>query len=235
MPQPSTRIILSCEHGGNRIPANYRNLFKNKQKILDSHRGYDIGALSVARWLAKRLGLPLFFSQTSRLLVDLNRSLHHPKVFSAMVKACDEATRRSIIHDHYLPYRQTLEAEINTLVAARHNVLHLSIHSFTPELNGRIRKADIGLLYDPARTRELSFCKGLQQQLTQSSAFIIRRNYPYHGNADGLTTWLRRQFPARHYRGIEIEMNQKHLVPPHNRYREMATLLHESIQAITDH
>ena len=28
-------------------------------------------------------------------------------------------------------------------------VIHISSHSFTPELNGKVRRADVGLLYDP--------------------------------------------------------------------------------------
>jgi hypothetical protein len=36
----------------------------------------------------------------------------------------------------------------------------------------------------------------------------VRRNYPYRGTADGFTTYLRRQFSARKYLGIELEVNQ---------------------------
>ena len=40
----------------------------------------------------------------------------------------------------------------------------------------------------------------------------VRRNYPYRGDADGLTTTLRRRFPWQRYLGIEIEVNQKHVL-----------------------
>jgi hypothetical protein len=41
----------------------------------------------------------------------------------------------------------------------------------------------------------------------------VRRNYPYLGKTDGLTTYLRRQFPAEQYLGIELEVNQRCLEP----------------------
>ena len=36
----------------------------------------------------------------------------------------------------------------------------------------------------------------------------VRLNYPYRGDSDGLTTWLRRRHPAARYLGIELEINQ---------------------------
>jgi hypothetical protein len=37
----------------------------------------------------------------------------------------------------------------------------------------------------------------------------VRRNYPYRGWSDGLTTALRRRFAERAYVGIELEVNQR--------------------------
>jgi hypothetical protein len=38
----------------------------------------------------------------------------------------------------------------------------------------------------------------------------VRKNYPYKGISDGLTTSLRKQYTQKNYCGIEIEINQKH-------------------------
>ena len=45
------RIVLSCEHARNRIPARYAHLFDTDAATLEGHRGYDLGALEVARFL----------------------------------------------------------------------------------------------------------------------------------------------------------------------------------------
>jgi len=207
----TSQLILTCEHGGNRIPAAYRHYFNKATSLLNTHRGLDIGALSVARQLANTFPAPLLYSDISRLLVDLNRSAHHRKLFSEYTQVCNQLERDQILHDYYYPYRQILQQQIKDTIAQGSMVLHLSIHSFTPVLAGQIRRADIGLLYDPTRTREKSFCQTLQTQLQQGSEYIIRLNYPYRGNTDGLTTWLRKELPAKRYLGIEIEINQKWL------------------------
>jgi predicted N-formylglutamate amidohydrolase len=44
--------VVTCEHGGNRIPSAYVDLFHGWQARLSSHQGYDAGALVMARDLA---------------------------------------------------------------------------------------------------------------------------------------------------------------------------------------
>jgi len=205
------QLILSCEHGGNRIPAVYSHLFGPDTAVLDTHRGLDIGALAIARALARRLDVPLHYSQTSRLLVDLNRSVHHRSLFSEFSRDCDAATRERILLEYYYPYRQGLERQIRQLITARRPVVHLSIHSFTPVLGGEVRNADFGLLYDPARRMEKQFCARLKTVLDKFSTRVTRLNYPYRGNADGMPTYLRKQLPRNAYLGIEIEINQHHI------------------------
>ena len=89
-------------------------------------------------------------------------------------------------------------------------MIHLSSHSFTPELNGRVRVADVGLLYDPARQGEAALCARWKASLAAiAPQFRVRRNYPYAGKGDGLTRDLRLRFSRRAYVGIELEVNQQ--------------------------
>jgi len=225
----TNKLLLSCEHGGNRVPPEYRYLFKNNQHILDSHRGLDIGALDVARKLARSLDTPLYYSQTSRLLVDLNRSLHHRNLFSEFTKQSGKEIRTAILDEHYHPYRTQVKLKVHDSIASGRGILHLSIHSFTPELGKQTRDADIGLLYDPARKHEKAFCRHLRTVLQKTSELRVRLNYPYRGNADGLTTSLRKSFPAAHYMGIEIEINQTLLTGELKQQKEITRLLQTGI------
>ncbi|MGK0413640.1 MAG: putative N-formylglutamate amidohydrolase [Polaribacter sp.] len=201
------RLVLTCEHGGNDIPETYKKHFPNDE-VLKTHRGYDMGALDLFQYL-KPLSDVSFYSTTSRLLVELNRSLHHKMLFSEFTKHLSKIEKDNIIKDYYLPYRLRVEDKINDYVNRSEEVLHLSIHSFTPQLNGKIRNCDIGLLYDSQRNKEQEFCKNLKALLLKHNPNInIRFNYPYLGKADGFTTFLRKQFP-KNYIGIEIEVNQK--------------------------
>lgn len=204
----SIRWVLSCEHGGNEIPPAYAPLFKEAQEILQTHRGWDPGALNLYKLLTP-LADYSHHSTVSRLLVELNRSLHHPNLFSAYTKILPGKEKQQLLGMYYQPYRKAVQEAIHEFIEQQSTVVHLSIHSFTPVLHGDERKADIGLLYDPKRSLEKSVCQEwkalLQEHLPQ---FTIRYNYPYRGNADGFTTYLRKQFPNS-YGGIELELNQR--------------------------
>ena len=44
-------LVLSCEHFTNTIPEEYKSLFLNADKILETHRGWDIGANIILKYL----------------------------------------------------------------------------------------------------------------------------------------------------------------------------------------
>lgn len=206
-------ILITCEHGGNRIPPRYRCLFAGFEALLQTHRSFDAGALVLAKELAKALRAPLFVSTISRLLIDLNRSIGHPRLYSEATRAAPVTLRREMLEAHYLQYRNQVEAEIAAAIAHGRRVIHISSHSFTPALDGSVRNADIGLLYDPARPGEVELCQRWQGQLKALAPELkVRRNYPYAGKSDGFTAYLRRRFPADAYIGIELEMNQQHVI-----------------------
>lgn len=202
------KLILTCEHAGNEIPISYKGVFRDAEKILQTHRGYDPGAMDLYLQL-QELAASSFYHTTSRLLVEVNRSKNHPQLFSSFTKPLPEKQKKEILENYYFPYRKKVEEEISKLLAKKQAVLHLSVHSFTPELNGKKRKTDIGLLYDPSRPEEKQLCKNLKLKILQFSPDLtVRFNYPYLGRADGFTTYLRKRFPVN-YMGIEMEVNQK--------------------------
>lgn len=204
------RYLISCEHGGNHIPPQYLDCFAGHEALLASHRGHDPGALAVARDLAQALDAQLIWSGTSRLLIDLNRSPGHPKLYSEVTRALPASARREIFGQYYLPYRSRAEKAIAQAIADGGRVIHVSSHSFTPVLDGVVRNADVGLLYDPARPGERLLCREWLAALNACMpALRVRRNYPYTGKSDGLTAWLRRQHAADEYIGIELEINQR--------------------------
>lgn len=177
-----------------------------------SHRGHDAGALDFARRLARALGCPLVSSTTTRLLVDLNRSASHRKVFSETTRSLAASERARILEAHYHPYRQRVEDLVREAIVQGDKVVHVSCHSFTPVWNGRERTTDIGLLFDPKRPLEASRCVSWQAALrARDPSLRVRRNDPYRGDGDGLTTHLRTLFPPSLYLGLELEVNQKFL------------------------
>lgn len=230
--QAMDTFIVTCEHGGNRIPPPYRPLFSGQRALLDSHRGHDPGALVMATELADSLGAPLVASTTSRLLVDLNRSIGHPQLFSATTRDAPTETRAQIVAHHYRPYRRQAERLVAQAVSRGDRAVHISSHSFTAELDGRVRTADIGLLYDPGRRGEAELCDRWKQSLAALAPELrVRRNYPYAGRADGLTSHLRRCFAAGEYVGIELEVNQGIVSAGVRRWTALRRVLVESLRA----
>lgn len=205
--------MLTCEHGGNAVPAAYASLFQTERaaRALGGHRGMDIGALTLAQFLSRSLDVPLHAARVSRLLVDLNRSRHHPQLYSEFSSRLDAAARERLLGEFYEPYRGRIEDAIRASIRTG-PVCHISVHSFAPRLGGVERNADIGLLYDPSRPAERAFCSRWLEALTAADSEVrVRRNYPYRGKADGLTTYLRRVFGGKDYLGIELEANQRRL------------------------
>ena len=206
----SDDLLVTCEHGGNQVPAAYRRLFAGRaaREALRSHRGWDPGAREVARAFARRTGAPLHEARTTRLLVELNRSLHHPRLFSEFCAPLSRIEREAVLARIYRPYRDGVEQAVRRQIAAGRRVLHLSVHSFTGIWQGEVRDLDIGLLYDPARSLERQVCAEWQARLRVSAPGLrVRRNRPYRGVSDGLVTYLRHRFSRFRYAGIELEVN----------------------------
>jgi len=205
-------LVLACEHATRSVPMRYRPLFRGKRTVLDSHRGWDPGALELARLLARTTGAPLFRGVVTRLLVDLNRSLQSPTLFSEHALRLEEKERLRLLARYWEPYRHAVRHCIEESLARRGTVLHFSVHSFTPRLRGEARPTDVGLLFDPERTAEARCSRALRRALQEELPDLrIDMNEPYSGVSDGLTTTLRAEFPRSRYLGIELELNQRFL------------------------
>lgn len=202
-------LLISCEHAGNAVPPDLAPLFAGARELLDSHRGFDLGALATARAFATATGAPLLATTVSRLVVDCNRSPGHPGLFSAITKPLPPDARRAILDAHYHPHRETVTRAVAAGIEAGATVLHLACHSFVPCLDGVVRRCDIGFLYDPGRSAEKALCRAWKDALAPLvPGLVLRCNAPYKGVSDGLTTSLRRRFGER-YLGVELEVNQR--------------------------
>lgn len=202
-------VLLSCEHGGNKVPTEYRRIFAAHQELLQTHRGWDPGTKQLAERWQRALGCELHVATVTRLLVDLNRSPNHRSVFSEITRELPMEEKQAMLAQYHSPHRQRVIDSVKKLVASGQRVLHIGVHSFTPQLNGEVRNADVSFLYDPASSWEAELSRQWRESLRASKLEPrVRLNYPYRGNSDGLTTTLRKLIPAGTYAGIEIEVNQ---------------------------
>lgn len=225
-------LVLTCEHGGNAVPPAYASLFEAHQELLSTHRGYDIGAKDLFKEL-ENLARASFFVGTTRLLVELNRSLHHGELFSSITKGLHKEEKQKILQEYYRPYRDAVEAKIQDLVHDGSQVLHISVHSFTPVLQGEERQADVGLLYDPGRSYEKRLCHDWKNKLKKLYPSLrVRFNYPYAGVSDGFPTYLRCRFSEQQYSGIELEINQKFPLGDSIEWEKLQRVMKASLQQV---
>lgn len=219
-------LLISCEHAGNQVPEEWQHLFEGHKELLISHRGWDPGAGLIAEALAHAFCIPLYACQTTRVLVEANRSLGHPRLFSAVTKNLSAARKKQILDLYYYPYRWKLEQAAARLVSASPPLLHLAVHSFTPVLEGVTREVEIGILYDPKRGLEKQFSREWKRRLAPLLPdYRIRFNVPYQGIADGVPKAFRKNYTSKEYAGIEIEINQRLLAKKSERKKIIEALI----------
>ncbi len=202
--------LLSCEHGGNIVPPEYTSLFKGEEEVLYTHKGIDFGALRLAQLLKKATAFPLYYTTISRLLVEANRSLDNDELFSDYSNELSDEEKEDVLTKYYYPHRNQVEEAIEKAIHTGNKVLHLAVHTFTPAMDGEVREADLGILYDPERSVEHTFATRFREALLgQNAARTVLFNSPYPGVDDSLPTYLRKKFSQHHYGGLELEVNQK--------------------------
>ena len=211
-------VVLSCEHATARLPVRWRRALAaclprgqstQLERALTTHAGVDFGALDLARALGRALGVPVIAARHTRLLVDCNRSAHHPNCLSRYSRALPQAARERLLAEVYRPHRSRVAAAVAQRLRRQGRALHVALHSFTPHLHGKTRPMDLGVLYDSTRNQEAAYGRRLARALSRlEGPVVVRRNAPYRGAADGLPTALRRRHPDGDYLGIELEVNQ---------------------------
>lgn len=204
------RFIITCEHASSAIPGPWTSLLEPYCESCETHQVWDPGATEIASRLGKLLQAPVFKGEYTRLLVDLNRSVNKPGLFSPLIEELPPQVRTRILTTYYYPFRHQVIRALDYLVTEKRPVIHISVHTFTPVLKGVERTADFGLLFDSALDAEAKLGAAWLQHLRGAEpGLVCKANYPYLGSSDGHTTAMRRSFGRCGYLGMELEFNQK--------------------------
>ncbi len=208
-PRAISDLLLSCEHASARIPTGFRADAPTR-RLLATHRGADLGAWEITRVLSARLRATAIGGAWSRLVTDLNRP---PAAADLIVAAPDgvavsfntgigAAERARRIARFHAPYHQAIDLHCRRLRAAGRRPLLLAVHSFTPLLEPRRRKFDLGLLFDASEAIIPYAASAFRRQ-----GFRVRLNRPYSGRRGFL--YSARRHGLRHLLPhFELEFNQ---------------------------
>ncbi len=192
--QAMTDLVLVCDHASNAVPSWVEPLGLPPEDM-DRHIAWDVGARGVTLGLARHLGAEAVLSTFSRLVIDPNRGADDPtlvmKLYDGSIipgnrnLSVEERQRR--VEELHRPYHETIDAELDRMIAAGHAPALVSIHSFTPQLKGRPpRPWHVGVLWD----QDDRLVSPLMTRLHAEDDLVVGDNEPYSGQLRGDCMWM---------------------------------------------
>lgn len=227
-------VLLVCDHASCRFPRALGDMgldpFARR-----CHLAVDIGAGPLTETLARSLGVTAVLHNYSRLVVDCNRQLMDPSAFLEYGDGILVPGNRNLHKDDkerranslYWPYHGAIGEQVERLKTSGPLPALVSIHSFTPVLNGESRDWQMGVLWDSdEKTRDI-FLEGLR-----GAGYRVGSNEPYSGKAP-------QDFTIDHHAeendlphvGIEIRQD---LVDDDAGVADIAAVMHDVIASIPD-
>jgi predicted N-formylglutamate amidohydrolase len=203
-------LVLSCEHASWTSPPGVD--LGVPLEVLQSQAGWDHGAFDIASRLSEAVGLPVHAGAFTRMFVDLNRPADHPDVIPTVCYGepvpgnmqLSDGDRKARLEMFHAPYWHAIRRDVAARLIDHDGVLHLSSHSFAPELDPSNRMYDVGVLYDPSHAYEAELAEKLMFQL-RGAGINVRANLPYSGTGPAVCTSLREELAGNRYAGIELE------------------------------
>ena len=234
-PRSEKPLILVCDHASRRIPVSLGDLGVDPA-VRRCHLAWDIGAGELTRRLAASLGATTVLQQYSRMVVDCNRQLLDPGAFLefgdgvviAGNRNLDAAKKQRRADEIYWPYHQVITNEIKRLSRNGVDPSFISIHSFTPVMNGVFRPWQIGVLWDTDQRISAPLIRDLR-----GLEFKVGDNEPYSGRApQDFTIDHHAEAAGLPHVGIEIRQD---LIDIDAGVSKIADVLHAEIEQIQAH
>ena len=174
--------VVVCDHASRRVPRRLAGLGLVPEQ-LTTHIAWDPGAKEVARRVAEELDAPLVASRYSRLAIDCNRPLASDESIAVTsagkvipgncaISSADRAARATAL---FRPYHCTIARVLNQRAANGRRSRLLSIHSFTPVLNGDRRPWNVAFSYG----RDARLALLLLDAFRTWGEMVVGENQPY--------------------------------------------------------
>jgi predicted N-formylglutamate amidohydrolase len=233
-PLAETPVLLVCDHASCRFPKSLGDMgldpFARR-----CHLALDIGAGQLTERLAESLGITAVLARYSRLVVDCNRQLLDPSAFlefsdgvivpgNRNLRAADKASRSDAI---YWPYHRAIDAQLQRLKVVGPPPAFVSVHSFTPVLNGESRPWQVGVLWDTDTRLSDLFLDDFR-----AAGYEVGDNEPYSGKApQDFTIDHHAQDTGLPHVGIEIRQD---LIDDEAGVSAIAAVMHRIVESIPE-
>lgn len=189
----SLGLVLLADHARRDLPEEYGDLGLPASEF-DRHIAYDIGVEPLTRRLAELTGAPAVMACFSRLLIDPNRGEDDPtlirQLYDGTVVPANypmaEEERERRLDRFYRPYHDAVGAMIASVAAETgKSPLIVSVHSFTPVMQGTIRPWHAGVLWD----LDDRAARPMIDMLAADPLLTVGDNEPYDGALRGDTMY----------------------------------------------
>ncbi len=206
----SRGILILADHARNLLPDEYGDLGLPAREF-ERHIAYDIGVEMVTRSLARQLDAPALLCGFSRLLIDPNRGEDDPTLIRQLYDgtvipanypmSAEERERR--LDRFYRPYHDAIGSLLSSVASASGKApLIVSVHSFTPAMQGIARPWHVGILWDTDDRAVIPMLEALSADPT----IVVGDNEPYDGALRGDTMY--RHAIVNGYPHVLIEIRQ---------------------------
>ena len=200
--------IFSCEHATCAVPEAYKEVLGSEQERITSPEGWDLGALNLAQALAMKFRTTLVHSEITRLILDCYLQDGNEKRWSDCSMKLTEVQREKLHERQYVPHLTSLRQRISTELERHSSVLHVSVHTFDPELHPDLH---ISLLYSEGRVGEsslaLHWLRNMQERLPELN--IAGNQVFYPEQTKTILDTLRKERSSAEYQGIELQVSNR--------------------------
>lgn len=220
-------LVLIGDHAGRAIPHALGDLGLPEVERR-RHIAVDIGIEELGLTLAAWLGAPFLRQGYSRLVIDCNRAPGHPGSIAATSDGTDvpgnqnlaAQARRAREAEVFDPYHAAIGDMLDRRAAAALPTVLVSLHSFTPRMNGHDRPWHLGVLHNG---HEEAFSRAVLARLRREPGLVIGDNEPYRMNETDYT--VPRHAFGRGLPYLELEVRQDLVDPDGPGAQRMAGLL----------
>jgi predicted N-formylglutamate amidohydrolase len=203
-------LLLVGDHAGREIPRRLGDLGL-PAPALDAHIACDIGVAGLGALISDALNATFVAQRYSRLIIDCNRDPAHAgstaEVSDSVVvpgnRALAEGARADRVREIFQPYHAAIAAELDMRAKAGRRTILLSLHSFTPVMDGRARPWRFGVLHMGASPFSHAMLDALRSALSPD---LVGDNEPYR--LDGTDFTVPHHAISRGLDYLELEVRQ---------------------------
>ena len=208
-PGAASPFLLLGDHAGREIPHALGTLGLPADER--RHIAWDIGVAGLGQALSAALGATFIRQRFSRLVIDCNRDPARPDAIPEVSdgveipsnRALTPAARQARVSEVAEPYHAAIAAELDARAARGLPTTLISLHSFTPRMDGFDRPWRFGVLHADNSPYSRTVLARLRGELGEA---LVGDNQPYR--MDEVDFTIPKHAGGRSLDYLELEVRQ---------------------------